>query len=191
MNSQVVAYNHCVLSGRRSEVIASDLIVGGSFWCKKLGNFNEAETRLAVGVGPVLLVDFRATGAALSAKQAELDKLANQLEQLGKLIKEGRADERAEQAYLQLQESLTRIGPEIAELRGRLPQLRERLSASRKSLVVVEEVMYKGVVITFGTMEYRVGDAGARKMILKAGEGQIQESGFNFNERPTLSFEAD
>jgi len=190
MNSRVVAYKHCVLSGRRSEVIASDLIVGGSFWCKKLGNFNEAETRLAVGVEPVLLADFRATGATLASKQAELDKLENQVEQLGKLVRDGRADERAGQAYLQLKESLDRLGPEIAGLRTRLPHLRERLSASRASLVVVEEIMYKGVVITFGAMEYRAGDSGARKMILKAGESKIVEAGFNANERPTLSFEA-
>lgn len=190
MNSKVVAYNHCVLNGRRSEVIASDLIVGGSFWCKKLGNFNEAETRLAVGVQPEPLIDYRAKASMLALRQEELDRLENQLEQLAKLLREGRADERAGQAYAQLQQSRACLVPELETLRDSLPHLRDRLVASHKSLVIVEDEMYKGVIVSFGTMEYRVADAGARKMILKAGNDKIIEAGFNSNERPTLSFDA-
>jgi hypothetical protein len=55
---------------------------------------------------------------------------------------------------------------------------------------VVEETMFKGVVVTFGTLEYRVPDAGVRKMILKAREGLIIEAGFNFHDRPVLDFAA-
>jgi hypothetical protein len=84
MHSHIVAAMHCVLNGRRSEVIASDLVVGGSFWCKKMGNFNEAETHLAIGVEPVLLLDYRATGKKIEAVQKEHDKIELQLEQLGK-----------------------------------------------------------------------------------------------------------
>jgi uncharacterized protein (DUF342 family) len=190
MHSRIVAFRNCVLNGRRSEVIASDLVVGGSFWCKKMGNFNEAETHLAIGVEPALLLDYRATGQKMDALQKEHDKVDLQLEQLGKLVKEGRADERVLQAQLQLQTTLSTLKDELATLKTRFPGLRERIEASRKSIVVVEETMFKGVVVTFGTLEYRVPDAGVRKMILKAREGLIMEAGFNFHDRPVLEFEA-
>jgi len=45
-------------------------------------------------------------------------------------------------------------------------------------------------VLSLGTLEYRAPDAGVRKIILKAREGQIIESGFNFHECPVLEFEA-
>jgi hypothetical protein len=190
MHSHIVASRHCVLNGRRSEVIASDLVVGGSFWCKKMGNFNEAETHLAIGVEPALLLDYRTTGKNIETRQKDHDRIELQLEQLGKLVKEGRADERIQQAQVQLQDSLTGLQQELATLKNRFPGLRERIIASRKSIVVVEETMFKGVVVTFGTLEYRVPDAGARKMILKAREGLIIEAGFNFHERPVLDFAA-
>lgn len=188
MHSRIIANRHCVLNGRRSEVIASDLVVGGSFWCKKMGNFNEAETHLSIGVEPALLLEYRSTGKNIEARQKEHDKIELQLEQLGKLVKEGRADERVLQAQLQLQESIGSLGQELAMLKARFPGLRERIIASRQSIVVVEESMFKGVVVTFGTLEYRVPDAGARKMILKARDGQIIEAGFNLNDRPVLEF---
>ena len=189
MHSRIIASKHCVLNGRRSEVIASDLVVGGSFWCKKMGNFNEAETHLAIGVKPSLLLDYRATGKSIEGRQKEHDKIELQLDQLGKLIKDGRADERMLQAQLQLHETLGSLEQELATLKARFPGLRERITASRKSIVVVEETMFKGVIVTFGTLEYRVPEAGVRKMILKAREGQIIEAGFNFHERPVLEFE--
>jgi hypothetical protein len=49
--------------------------------------------------------------------------------------------------------------------------------------------MYKGVLVTFGQFEYRVGENGVRKTILKPGPEGISESGFNNHERPELRFE--
>lgn len=189
MNSRLTVSKHCVLNGRRSEVIASELIVGDSFWCKKLGNFNEAPTRLSIGVEPKLLLEYRSTSALMEQKQSEWDKTEHQLEQIHKLIQDGRTDERTLLARMQLQASFDQLGIEIAELRGRFAKLRDRLPASRRSIVVVEETMFKGVVVFFGTLEYHVPDAGIRKIILKAGEGQIIESGFNYYERPVLVFD--
>ena len=189
MHSRVTAFKHCVLNGRRSEVIASDFIVGGSFWCKKLGNFNEAPTRLSVGVDPTLLSDYRSTIENLEMKQAEWDKIELQLAQIGKLVQDGRADDRARQARMQLQSSFDQLGTELAKLRSQFPNLRERLSPSRRSIVVVEETMFKGVTVMFGALEYRAPDAGIRKTILRAGENQVLESGFNYHDRPELAFE--
>ncbi|MFW5717791.1 MAG: DUF342 domain-containing protein, partial [Spirochaetota bacterium] len=59
MHSRVTTWKHCVLGGRRSEVIASNLVVAGTLWCKKLGSVAEAPTRVCVGVDPELLGAFR------------------------------------------------------------------------------------------------------------------------------------
>jgi hypothetical protein len=190
MHSRVTAFKHCVLNGRRSEVIASDLVVGGSFWCKKFGNFNEAPTRLSVGVDPVLLLDYRSAAADMERKQAEWDKTEYQAEQLGKLVKDGRSDERTRQARLQVQAELDRLGRELAALRGRFPLLRESIIPARGGLVVVEETMFKGAVVIFGPLEYRAPDAGIRKTVLRAGADQVLESGFNYREKPEFAFDS-
>ena len=194
MHSRVTAFRHCVLNGRRSEVIASELVVGDSFWCKKLGNFNEAVTKLAVGVEPRILFDYRATAVAIREKQEEWDRIELQLEQLGKLIKDGRTaehgDKRVQLAWIQQQAAFDRLGMEIASLRNQFPGLRDRLVPSRSSIAVIEETMFKGASVMFGTLEYRAPDAGIRRTILKAGENQILESGFNYNERPVLVFDS-
>ncbi len=190
MHSRAAVHGHCVLNGRRAEVIASDLIVGGSFWCKKLGNFNEAPTRLAVGVKPELLLDYRADAAELIRKQEEADKVEHQLEQLAKALQDGRTDDRVRRADLQLRAALELLRGEIAALRNRLPGRRDRVRAARQSLAVVEETMFKGVVVSFGVLEYRAPDAGIRKTILKAGETEVIEAGFNYHERPVLDFSA-
>ncbi|WP_455383002.1 FapA family protein [Salinispira pacifica] len=189
MHSNVTSFRHCVLNGRRSEVIASTLIVGGSFWCKKLGNIYETATHVSVGVEPGLLLTYRSTMSNVEAKQQEWDKADHQLSQLARMIQEGRSDERLAAAKSQLEATLSHLTAEIAELRRRVPPLRERLRASRSSVAVIEEVMYKGAVVTFGSLEYRAPDKGARKTILKAGEHEITESGYNYRDRPKLNFE--
>ncbi|HUX11633.1 MAG TPA: FapA family protein, partial [Spirochaetia bacterium] len=191
MHSRVTAFKHCVLNGRRSEVIASELIVGGSFWCKKLGNFNEASTRLSVGVEPGLLLTYRTTMGNIEKKQEEWNRCEEQLEKIEKIVQDGRTDDRVLAARNQLHSSLDQLSIEISDLRARVPGLRDRLSASRKSIVVVEEMMYKGAVVVFGNLEYRVPDAGVRKTILKAGEHGILESGFNYHKRPKLIFDLE
>jgi len=193
MQTKLRTIKHCVLNGRRSEVIASDLIVGASFWCKKLGNFNEAATRLALGVEPRLLLAYRNTTSAIEEKQAEFDKVEHQLEQLEKLIQDVRTDERStlrvRQAQSQLNSAFDQLKIEIASLRSRLPELRDKLMVSRSSIAVIEEEMFRGVIINFGTNEYRVPDAGVRKMILRVVGHEILESGFNHKEKPELAFE--
>ncbi|TVR32542.1 MAG: DUF342 domain-containing protein [Spirochaetaceae bacterium] len=191
MHSHLRVWKHCVLNGRRSEFIAGDIIVGGTLWCKKLGNFNEAPTRVAIGVVPKLLLTYRSTRHELDEKQDQLDQTDAKLEQLEKAIHDGNNDQRVLQAREQLRATAGSLQNEINTLRRRVPQLREQLKASRKSLLVVEDTLFKGVVLTFGKLEYRVPDNGVRKTIFHAGEYEIQESGYDYHNRPELDFEYD
>ncbi len=189
MHSHMVVAHHCLLNGRRSEIIASTLIVGGSVWCKKLGNFNEAATRVAIGVAPELLMGYRSAKKALEDKQAELDRIEEKISQLEKALRDGRNDERLSQAREQLQAAGITVVKDIDELRKRLPALREEMRASRKSILVVEDTLFRGVALSFGSMEYRVPDNGVRKTIFRPGESEILESGFDVRNKPRLEFE--
>ncbi|HAE22407.1 MAG TPA: hypothetical protein DCG47_08825 [Spirochaetaceae bacterium] len=191
MNSTLIAGKHCVLNGKRSEVIASRIIAGASFWCKKLGNFNEAPTNVQLGVEPGLVLEYRSVCAGLERSQKDWDKTEHQLELLSKLVRDGQSDERVAQAQLQLRENLEKLAAELSDYKARQPRLRERIQASRASIAVIEDTLYKGVTIHFGIVEYRAPDAGARKIILKARDGHIVEAGFNYRERPSLDFEAN
>jgi len=188
MQSRVTAFGHIVLNGRRSEIIASDLIVGGALWCKKLGNVNEAPTHVAAGVEPNLLITFRATVTNILEKQEEWNKVDQQLEQIERAIADGRTEARVLTAKRQLQVNLEQLEAEISRLQARIPALKDRMEVSGQSMVVAEAMIFKGVVITFGTLEYHAPDAGARKTILRVKDGQVVESGFNYYNRPKLTF---
>jgi uncharacterized protein (DUF342 family) len=191
MNSSLIAGKNCVLNGKRSEVIASDIVAGGSFWCKKLGNFNEARTSVQLGVEPGLILEYRSVCAGFENAQKGYDITEHQLELLSKLVRDTQADERLAQAQQQLRESLEKLSEELSAYKTRQPRLRERIVAARASMAVIEDTLYKGVTIHIGAVEYRAPDAGARKIIVRARDGHIVEAGFNYRERPSLDFNAD
>ncbi len=189
MHSRLTVWKHCVLNGRRSEIIAGSLIVGGSLWCKKLGNFNEARTRVALGVPPEVLLDYRDAKHTLEAKQDELSAAEDNLEKLRRALREGHDDERVTQTVQQLEAAIPELAAELAKLRHSVPELREKLRASRDSMLVVEDTIFRGAVITFGNLEYHVPEKGARKTTLRPGERGLVESGFDIRNKPVLRFE--
>lgn len=191
MHSSVTSWKNLILNGRRAEFIAGEAIVGGSFWCKKLGNLYEAATEVAVGVAPERLHEFRAAEKELRSAEETTNRQESQLEQLENAIREGHREEKVIQARDQLQESLASLESTAANLRRRVPALRDKLDPSRSSLVVVEETIHAGARITFGRYEYRAPQKGARKTVLKAGPRGIQESGYDHAEPPVIRFDEE
>ena len=189
MHSRISAGLHCVLNGRRGEIIASDLIVGGSLWCKKLGSVYEAPTHVFVGIRPERLESYRQARESFQENQEEQSKLEEQLEQIRRALNEGRRDEKLFQARETLKEKLSELKDTEPKLHHEMSVQRDRLTAARESMLVVEDTIYNGAVVLFGKMEYRAPAAGARKTILKPGEREITESGFNPHQPPVLTFE--
>ena len=189
MHSSVTSWKNLILNGRRAEFIAGEAIVGGSFWCKKLGNLYEATTEVAIGVSPEMLHEYRSAEKELRGREEETNETESRLEQLENAVRDGRREEKVIQARDQLRERLTELNGAISTLRRRVPALRDNLDPSRKSVVVVEETIFCGVRITFGRYEYRAPRKGARKTVLKAGPRGIQESGYDPHEPPQIELE--
>jgi len=193
MHSQINVWKNCVLNGRRAEVIGGAAIVGGSFWCKKIGNLYDIPTYVAVATRPPLVLEYHETQKKLTALEADFDAAETRLAQFEKIItKEGYGeDEKILQAKAQTEEQVRTIADEVAELRRKLSPLREKLIADRGCFLVAEEMIYRGVTIVFGRQEFRVPDNGSRKTILRSGEQGIQESGYNHWEKPKIEFSDD
>jgi hypothetical protein len=189
LHSRLSSWGHCVLNGRRSEVIGSNMIVGGSLWCKQIGSVAEAPVYVSIGIPPDLLVSFRDTKRALDETQEELERVQQQLRQVEHAIQQGRAEDKLVQAREQLLSSATDLTPKIASLRHDMHELREKLTVTRGAMLVAEESMYKGVIVSFGTKEFRVPDGGSRATILTRRGAEIEEHGFNRAEPPALEFE--
>ncbi|MDR3200962.1 MAG: FapA family protein [Spirochaetales bacterium] len=189
MHSQITVWKNCVLNGRRSELIGGAALVGGSLWCKKLGNLYEVPTYVAAATRPSLFLAYREAQKKLAAKEAELDAGETHLAQFEKAMQEGHGDdEKILQAKTQTEALVSNLNADIAGLRHELPGLREELVAERGRILVAEDIIYRGVTIVFGKLEFHVPDNGSRKTILRAGEHEIIESGYNFKERPKLEF---
>ncbi len=189
MHSDISVRKHCVLNGRRAEVMGGDLIIGGSLWSKKLGSMYEAHTQVDIGIPPDRLGAYREVKQLLETKREELNKAEDQLDQIKTALKEGHIEEKIQIAEVQLSENVAELSEEIPELARRVHEERQKLHASGTSMVVVEDTIFKGVAIRFGRMEYRAPDNGARKTVLRAGEKEIYETGFNIHDKPKLDFD--
>ncbi|MBN2051627.1 MAG: DUF342 domain-containing protein [Spirochaetales bacterium] len=188
MHSSVICTGNCVLNGRRSEIIAGDLIAGGSVWCKKLGNIYEVPTVVSLGVRPRFLLAHRDMKEQLETKQNTLNKVDEQIDQLLLAVKEGHREEKIQQALEQLTRKSEELLREIQQHQKELPDLRAKLLADPSCILVAEDTIYKGVIIYFGKKEFHVPDKGLRKTILKPQGTEIVESGFNRQHRPTIVF---
>ena len=218
MHSRLSAWKHCVLNGRRGEIIGSTLMIGGSLWCKKLGSIYDSPTHAAIGISPEVLSAFREAKEALDKDLEKVSKIEEQLEQIDHALEGMKGNETEEeseeiltftdqgeapgehtegnkkrekllQIRRQLEDALREMQLTVPDEKQKLHGLRDKLKASRESICVVEDTIYKGAVIMFGREEYRVSEKGARKTILKIGEQGIQESGFNPKEKPELVFD--
>ena len=189
MHSHVTAWKHCVLNGRRSEIIASHLVVGGSLWCKKLGSVAEAPTYVAVGVEPEVLAAFREARNELDRAESRLDEVQHEFEQIDHALLDGKTDDRLYSAREQVLEESAALREHLPGLRHRVHELRENLQASSESRLVVEDTIFKGALVLFGTHEYHAPEKGARKTILRRGAEGILEEGFNPADRPKMPFD--
>lgn len=191
MHSYLTARKHLILNGRRAEVIAGETVIGGSFWCKKLGNIYDAHTLVAVGVAPQLFHAYRGTMQELRETEERAGETEAKLERLEKAIREGRQEEKFILARDQLSSELGELNRRALELRKRVPTLRDQLEPSKESVAVVEETIFPGAVITFGRHEYRPSQKGARKTVLKGAPGGIQESGYDYHNPPQIVFDEE
>ncbi|MFW5827374.1 MAG: FapA family protein [Alkalispirochaeta sp.] len=188
MHSFVSAWGHCILNGRRAEFIAGEALVGGSFWCRKLGNIYDAPTYLSLGTPPDLYEEYRNGYRRLYQLEEQIDALQHKLQRLSAAIQDGRRTPKIVTAHAQLDSELAQATAEAATLRKRQPRLRERLVPSTESVVVAEEVIYSGAAVTFGTHEYRPPQAGSWKTVLRMSHGEIVVGGYNSSEPPEITF---
>ncbi len=188
MHSFVSAWSHCILNGRRAEFIAGEALVGGSFWCRKLGNIYDAPTFVSLGTPPERYEEYRSGHRRLYQLEEQIDSLESKLQRLSAAMQDGRRTPKIVTAHEQLENELARATEEAASLRKRQPKLREQLVPSTESVVVAEEVIYNGAVVTFGTHEYRPPQAGSWKSVLRMSHGEIVVGGYNSSEPPEIAF---
>jgi uncharacterized protein (DUF342 family) len=191
MHSRVWAWRHCVLNGKRSEIVGSNVIVGDTLWCKQIGSVAESPVYVSVGIPPDLITEFRDTKRDLEAAQGELERTQQQLRQVEHAVEEGRREDKVLAAREQLRQSTVDLTERVSQRRKSMNDLRNRLSEQRGGMLVVENSMYKNVVIAFGTREYRVPEGGVTGTILRRPGVEIEEHGYNPSEPPELRFEAE
>ncbi|MFP4549380.1 MAG: DUF342 domain-containing protein [Spirochaetales bacterium] len=189
MHTDLTSWYNCVLSGRRSEVIASNLTIGGSLWCKKLGSIAEGAVTVRIGIPPVVIDGYSANKRDLRASEERLDTVVHQLEQLDALIDQGRESPKIRTAVHQLEQEQEELRESLRSLREQHHSFRERLKAAKESLVVVEDTIYKGVTVAFGDVEYHAPERGERQTILRINDRGLVNEGYNRAEPPELYFE--
>jgi uncharacterized protein (DUF342 family) len=189
MHSDIEVDGNVLLSGRRAELLAGRSIIGGSLWCKKLGNLSEVKTFVRIGVEPEAIALSNKLNEVMVQKREELNRADTGLKRLTKRIKgRGLVSEDEAQELKRLNREVQKLVSDLRRLQTHLKKISDALKADSECLLVVEQIMYHGVSIVFGDIEYPVPLKGVRKTIFKVRDDRILESGFNPYEAPKLSF---
>ncbi len=189
MHSEVFAGGNAVLSGKRAEIFAGSCTVGGSIWCKKLGNVSEVKTFVRLGVDPAKVELASRLAQTIGEKQDELNELDARLRHTTEQIKSAAHITETQRSSLQeLTEETRRRAEELRGLKKKHRRLESQMSPDRDALLVVEETVFHGVTLVFGNRDYPISLRGVRKTIFRMSDDEVTESGFNPYSPPSLTF---
>ena len=181
MHSDIRVGGSVLLTGRRAELLAGKAVIGKSLLCKKLGGVSEIRTDVSLGVSPTRLDRYHSILRIIENKRTLLDQLDSRLQRLRKKTTDS-VDEETATAYRTLMEQTQSLSTEIGQLEYDAREYRDSLEPLPDSVLISQEMMYNGAVVTFGRVEYRVPLQGLRKTILRVKNGKITESGYNADE---------
>ena len=189
MHSEIFVGGNLLLTGKRAELIAGRAIVGGSVWCKKLGNVSEIKTSLRLGIEPATLERVTQLKTAIGEKRETLDSRDAELKRLTEILKsrERVSQEETERLKELNADGQTLIG-ELKALQGEQHKLSSAMHMDVDCTMVVEQIMFHGGSVVFGHTEYPVPLKGVRKTIFKMKDDTITESGYNPYDPPRLEF---
>jgi len=189
MHSEINVGGNLLLTGKRAELIAGRSIVGGSVWCKKLGNVSEIKTTLRLGIEPATLERVTQLKTAIGEKREILDTRDAELKRLTEHIKSRqRVSQEESERLKELNADVQNFVMELKALQGEHHKLNSTMDAEVDCTLVVEQIMFHGASVVFGHTDYPVPLKGVRKTIFKMKDDTICESGYNPYDPPRLEF---
>ncbi|OHD15956.1 MAG: hypothetical protein A2086_03720 [Spirochaetes bacterium GWD1_27_9] len=184
MNSNLKVNKNVILVGKRAEIIGGESIIGRSLRCKKLGNISGIKTKISVGIEPEKLEIIEELKDSILKYKDKMTEISNNIQKLEKTKKLNPIlTEKIEMAIYKLQSQNIRIKDELMTMEKEFKESLYFLIPSKDSIVLVEQIAYPEVNISFGKEEYKINNE-ITKIILKIVNNKIKESGFNYNEIP-------
>jgi uncharacterized protein (DUF342 family) len=186
LHSTLEVDQNCILRGGHGELIGGRLVVGGSLWCTKLGNRNNLETIVIIGVSPGAMDEYNTLLVQVKEKSALLEQLKQIYRRLEKVHKSGEITEADQFEYDSVTSQIEIETSILNELETLTHTRRGELVPLESSRVICEETAFYGTVILFGVHAYRIGDGDSHKTILHWDGESVHESGFNPNDPPEI-----
>jgi len=177
MHSGISVWGNVLLSGGRAELIGGSILVKGTLWCRKLGGLYETPTAVIIGISPDMLQEYSRILVNLDKKRKALDKLDREM----KGVLKGSTE------FLSLQEKEKTISTEMALIQHKMHDMKRETLPDPQSLLVAEDRIYGGVKLSFGFIDYPVGQGGIRQVVLRFHGKKIQQSGFNPADPPEVA----
>lgn len=180
MNSQIDTAGSLLLTGRRAELIGGFSIIGKTLICRKIGNLYDSKTGVIMGVHPPVIESFFNLKKALDTSRERLDKLDEQKLQLKALKPADREGAvKILQALEKVEEDIARTAEDISRRIREMQEKREEIVPDRKSYILVEDRLYKGVRLSFGLTDHPVPEMGISSSYIYMKGREIVEKGFN------------
>ena len=179
LHSEVEVNGNLVVIGGRGEITGGITAVGGSVFCRRIGSPYSPGTRLYVGCSPKLLTQFQNLAASLRDLRDETDELERRLNWAT-----GRRgmEEEAKALTRTVKTHYKRLGDGAKELKS----LKNHLSAPDGTILVAEDRLVPGSIISFGLDEFSLGDKALEKVMLRRENGRTVVHGLKPGEIPSL-----
>ncbi len=152
-------------------------MIGGGISCKRIGNIYAGTTRIFTGCPPGKLKDFFHLGGTLKTLREEIDDLDRQFAYLSS---RSGADQ---QEIQKLEQGMEVRKKRLQDGASELKMMRKYLTASKGTVIAVQDRLFQGAAISFGLEEFHLGDKGLERVLLRLEGGRIVVHGLKPGEK--------
>lgn len=151
MHSTVSAGKRIVVDGGRGVIAGGSLAAGEEISAKTIGTQMDTNTRLEVGVNPMLRDEFQQTKKALETAEKTLDDTLKAINLLKSISPENLTQQKREM-LLRLTKSQFPLANEVNQYKERLQVIETAFEDMKFGKIRVSNVMYPGVKVIVGSV---------------------------------------
>lgn len=151
MHSRVSAGKHIIVDGGRGVIAGGMLAAGEEIAAKIVGTQMDTNTRLEVGVNPMLKEEYQQTKKALEKAEKTLGDALKAINLLKTIPVENLTQQKREM-LLRLTQSQFPLANEVNQHKARLQQIEAAFEEMKSGKIRVSNVMYPGVKLIIGSV---------------------------------------
>lgn len=151
LHSEVSAGKRVVVEGKRGVIAGGSIVAGAEIRVKTAGNQMDTNTKLEVGINPLLRQEYQVVKKALVKSRTELDKVKKGIAVLKSAPPESLSPQKHE-LLLRLTQSQFPMAGKVKKLQDRLLEIEDEFLELKAGKIRIMDSVYPGVKIVIGSL---------------------------------------